>query len=138
MGPEGSWPLRYDQLVQPVLEAQCVSCHHPGNEDLAAAAVDLTAERSYDTLIQYADEDLHKLAFERDQSQVGECPASNSQLRKLLAAPEGHYDVQLDDRQWERLVTWMDTYAHRTGSFSDEQEDQLRAFRRELSVMLTE
>jgi hypothetical protein len=138
LGPEGTWPLRYDELVQPVLDAKCVDCHHPAHENRAAAAIDLTAARSYDTLVQYADEDLHKLAFERDQSLVGECPASNSQLLRLLTSPERHYDVELDDEQWERLTTWMDTYAHRTGSFSDEQEDQLRALRRKLAAMLIE
>ena len=28
-GPAGCWPLRYDQLVQPVLDKSCVSCHGP-------------------------------------------------------------------------------------------------------------
>jgi hypothetical protein len=28
-GPEGSWPLRYDRLVQPVLDAACTRCHSP-------------------------------------------------------------------------------------------------------------
>ena len=41
-GPDGSWPLRFDQLVQPVLDRHCVSCHKPGVENAAAAAFDLT------------------------------------------------------------------------------------------------
>ena len=28
-GPEGTWPLRYDRLVQPVLDKHCVRCHSP-------------------------------------------------------------------------------------------------------------
>ena len=28
-GPEGSWPLRFDRLVQPVLESRCTNCHGP-------------------------------------------------------------------------------------------------------------
>ena len=32
-GPEGSWPLRFDHLVQPVLDRQCVSCHNPAKPD---------------------------------------------------------------------------------------------------------
>ncbi len=31
-GPEGSWPLDYATLVQPVLDRHCVSCHRPGTE----------------------------------------------------------------------------------------------------------
>ena len=30
-GPEGSWPMRYDRLVQPVLDRRCVKCHAPGS-----------------------------------------------------------------------------------------------------------
>ena len=28
--PSGTWPLRYDELVQPVLDRHCVVCHAPG------------------------------------------------------------------------------------------------------------
>jgi hypothetical protein len=136
-GPEGSWPLRYDQLVQPVLQAKCVGCHSAGGDDPQAAAIDLTAANSYNTLLKYAGEDLQQLAFERDRSLVGECPAGNSQLWKLLTAEEGHYDVQLGVEDLRRFTTWMDTYAHLTGSFSETQEEELRALRRSLAGLLT-
>ena len=32
-GPAGSWPLRFDQLVQPVLDRHCVACHRPDSKD---------------------------------------------------------------------------------------------------------
>ena len=31
-GPAGSWPLRFDDLVQPVLDGQCVRCHSPAEQ----------------------------------------------------------------------------------------------------------
>ena len=31
-GPQGSWPLRFDKLVQPVLDKQCVGCHTPAQQ----------------------------------------------------------------------------------------------------------
>ena len=71
-GPDGSWPLRFDKLVQPVLDRHCVKCHQPGGEDVRAA--------------------------------------------KLGG----------------------DTYAQRTGHFSEAQETQLAAFRRECAALLDE
>ena len=41
-GPDGSWPLDYQVLVQPVLDAHCVACHRAGHRgsrfDLTAAS----------------------------------------------------------------------------------------------------
>ena len=133
-GPEGSWPLRYDQLVQPVLDRYCVSCHRSDAEAPKAAAFDLTPAKSYESLIHYADDDLKRLAFERDQSFVGQCPAQNSKIMTLLR--EGHYEVRLDGESSERLITWMDTYAHRQGHFSSEQERELLRLKTEWSDML--
>ncbi len=137
-GPEGSWPLRFDQLVQPVLEKSCVSCHSPGSKDKEAAKYDLTAAKSYHSLIGYANNDLRTLAFERDRSTVGQMPARASKLMALLREGEGHYKVRIDADDLDRLATWMDTYAHRVGHFSDEQEEQLRKLRRTLAPMLTQ
>ncbi len=134
-GPEGSWPLRYDQLVQPVLDRHCVSCHRPDSDEKEAAAFDLTPARSYESLLHYADDDLKNLAFERDRSFVGECVAQNSKLMALLLA--GHHDVRLDAESLERLTTWMDTYAHRQGHFSPEQEGELHRLKADLAEMLS-
>ena len=136
-GPEGSWPLRYDRLVQPVLDRLCVDCHRPGGDDAQAARFDLTPARSYDSLISYAGGDLGKLAFERDRSFVGEMPARQSRLLALLRQGDGHEGVRLDAESLDRLATWMDTYAHRVGHFSDEQEEGLRELRREMAGLLT-
>ena len=133
-GPGGSWPLRYDRLVQPVLDRHCVSCHRPDSGVEEAAAFDLTPSRSYERLIEHAGGDLKKLAFERDRSFVGECVAQNSKIMAMLLA--GHHDVRLDAESLERLATWMDTYAHRQGHFSSEQEEELRRLRGEWAHLL--
>jgi hypothetical protein len=135
-GPAGSWPLRYDQLVQPVLDKQCISCHSPASSDAKARSFDLTAARSYDTLLNYAGRDLHRLAFERDRSLVGEMPARKSKLMALLTAEKGHEGLRLDADALDRLVTWMDTYCHRQGHFSPEQENELLEFRKKLGPMM--
>ena len=136
LDPPGSWPLDYAELVQPVLEKHCVSCHRPDSKDPKAARFDLTAAKSYGSLMSYADKDLEKLAFEKDRSIPGQCVAANSKLMALLTAPDGHEGVHLDPDSHARLVTWMDTYAHRQGHFSPEQAEQLRAFREELAGIL--
>jgi hypothetical protein len=133
---EGSWPLRYDQLVQPVLDKLCVSCHRKDSQDAEAAKLVLTAADSYTALLCYGGDDLKKLAFEKDFSIVGDMPARQSKLLKLLTEGKGHKDVKLDADSRQRLVTWMDTYATRQGAFSVQQEEQLRQFRIKMAGLL--
>jgi hypothetical protein len=137
-GPSGSWPLRFDQLVQPVLDRNCVSCHRAGSGDAQAARLDLTPAKAYDALMTFGGEDLKKKAFERDRSVAGEGTAANSKLWQLLTAADGHCGVRLDKESLDRLATWMDTYAHRVGHYSDEQEQRLVQFRQELAPLLAQ
>ena len=135
-GPSGSWPLRYDELVQPVLDRHCTSCHGPKGEDAAAVAFDLTATGSYDSLISFDQDDLKNLAFEKPESIVGDCPARKSKIMTMLTEGAGHEGVELDAGDLDRLITWMDTYANRQGHFSEEQEQKLRQLRLDWAGML--
>ena len=140
-GPTGSWPLRFDTLVQPVLDKQCVSCHSPGSEDPSAAAYDLTAEKSYDSLTRYGAPSLydHILArYKEGRSLVGQCASTQSSLLKKIATHEHDYGIKLDEEANERLITWIDTYAQRLGSFSEDQEQELRELRRQYAYLLNE
>jgi hypothetical protein len=128
-GPDGSWPLRFDRLVQPVLNKNCVTCHRDGSGDRVAATFDLTDPNAYQNLITFAEKDLEQLAFEKDKSEVGDCPARRSKLLSLLSEDTTHRDIHLDADDLDRLITWMDTYAHSQGFFSLEQERQLVALR---------
>ena len=51
--PTGTWPFHYAELVQPVLDQHCVSCHSPQNADSAAATYDLTSQNSYHSLLTF-------------------------------------------------------------------------------------
>jgi len=137
-GPDGSWPLRFDRLVQPVLDESCVSCHSPAGDNAKAVALDLTPAKAYQNLLSFADKDLEKLAFEKDASIVGQCPASRSKLLEMLTKPEGHEGVRLEPDSFNRLVTWMDVYAQRLGFFSEQQEENLRELRRKMAFLLAE
>ena len=137
-GPTGSWPLRFDQLVQPVLDRQCVECHRPDAKDALAAKLDLTPAKAYATLLSFGGEDLKKHAFERDRSLPGEGTAASSKLWKLLSASAGHAGVKLNADSANRLLTWLDTYAQRTGHYSEAQERQLVELRKTCADLLAE
>lgn len=127
-GPDGSWPFRFDHLVQPVLESRCVSCHQPRSRDPAASRYDLTSARAYDALVGYGKPSLRDqvwAAYRRGWSVEGDGIAARSALRALLEHPDGHYQVRLTGEERERLYTWMDTYAQRLGHFSEGQEREL-------------
>ncbi|MBI5387806.1 MAG: discoidin domain-containing protein [Verrucomicrobia bacterium] len=141
VGPEGSWTLRFDKLVQPVLDQHCVSCHGPKSEDAKAAKFDLTPAKSYAALVGYGKPSLSDQVWEgyrRGHSIEGEGPARRSALLALLDKPEGHYSVKLNTDSLERLITWMDTYAQRAGAFSAEQERSLEELRKANAALLLE
>jgi hypothetical protein len=131
-GPDGSWPLRFDRLVQPVLNARCVSCHRPESTNVAAAKIDLSPAHAYDTLVAYGKPSLRDQVWEgyrRGFSIPGEGIAERSALRKLFDADQGHNGVLLEADDRDRLITWMDTYAQRAGHFSEAQERELTELR---------
>jgi len=140
-GPEGSWPLRFDRLVQPVLDRHCVGCHHPQATNAVAAKLDLTPARAYDTLVAHGKPSLQDqvwAAYHQGFSVPGQGIAQRSALLALLDTPPGHYEVRLKAEDRERLLTWLDTYAQRLGHFSDEQERELLQLRRASAPLLLE
>jgi hypothetical protein len=141
VGPEGSWPLRFDRLVQPVLDGHCVRCHDAAAEDKQAAAFDLGPEKAYATLCNYGKPSLAeyvRTSYRQGYSAEGACAAATSPVLAKLAALDGHHAVKLAADELERLITWMDTYGQRLGSFSEEQERQLTDFRSRCADLLTE
>jgi hypothetical protein len=140
-GPDGSWPLRFDHLVQPVLNRRCVACHRPDAPDPAGAKFDLTTARAYESLIGFGKPSLRDLvwaAYRRGSSIESDGIATRSALRALLEHPQGHQGVHLDAAERERLHTWMDTYAQRLGHFDDRQEQELRDLRDRYSHLLVD
>jgi len=127
-GPQGTLPLRYDTLVQPVLDRHCIRCHNAANEASPARRLDLTAKSSYKSLIGYANGDLKRLVFERDFSEAGRGPALDARLFKHLETQAAHQKLALDSDAMRRLYAWVDTYGHTQGCFSPEQERELVAW----------
>jgi hypothetical protein len=76
--------------------------------------------------------------YRQGASVANACAAQSSALLTLLDDPKGHYDVKLSDDDRERLITWMDVYAQRLGSFDEQQEKELVELRRRSAPMLIE
>lgn len=132
-GPDGSKPLSYPLLVQPVLDKHCVECHCSTRAD---GGVILTGEPAGEFTTSY-----NALAPLVAYSEWKGTPADNaepltaperfgargSKLTQLLL--QGHEGVVLDAADLERIVTWMDANALFYGSFNP--EDQQRQQRGE-------
>jgi len=133
--PDGSRPLSYPRLVQPVLDQHCVRCHGPARTD---GGIVLTGEprgrfsRSYHVLaprVSFAawggKPGDFRTANSEPVTQPGFFGARNSSLMTLLR--RGHYDAKLSAVDFERLATWMDANALFYGTFEPaEQRRQLR------------
>jgi hypothetical protein len=141
-GPAGSWPLRFDKLVQPVLNKHCVKCHN-GKADPNAKGKkpNFTQSRpAYDALMAFKSakkQSLAHLVKRQNHDTVSLPNKSIAQQSALLAHLRGsHKKVKLSPEQWERLLTWMDTYAQYQGHFSDDQEKRLEQMKTRCNAIL--
>jgi hypothetical protein len=127
-GPDGSKPLNYAILVQPILDAHCIECHSENNPqgglDLTGTA-DGPFTRSYHALaprVSYSEWKGTPQANHEPQTYPNQFGSPASPLMRLLS--EGHQGVQLSQQEYESLITWMDTNALFYGTFDP--EDQQR------------
>ena len=133
--PDGSNPLSFPRLVQPVLDRHCARCHS-GPEP--RGGIDLTAEpdgaftRAYAALARrvpfsaWSGGDFQK-ANSEPMTYPGRFGARASPLMEKLLA--GHRGVSLDADDIARLTTWMDANALFYGTFDP--ADQARQRRGE-------
>lgn len=139
VGPEGSWPLDFQALVQPVLEKHCVRCHRPGAEG-KGAKTNLARGRAYQTLMGFGGGRslrTHVQArYNARRSVAGACGAMSNPLNPLLS--KEHYDVRLTREDRRRLIVWMDTYGQVSGSHGVQQQRQLKELRAQLAGLLTQ
>jgi hypothetical protein len=133
--PEGAKPYSYVRLVQPVLNAKCVSCH---GEKRAPKAPDLRNgdwrrnrhgwSTSFNALRPY----VHFFAYDyeitrrRHGYQAFIEPAytaprtSGAHASKLYAMlKKGHHRVKLTPEEWERLLVFMGSNAQFAGHDHD-------------------
>lgn len=133
-GPEGSKPLSYPLLVQPVLDKHCVACH---NKERPEGKAILTGEpqgrytASYNALAP-------RVVHAAWGAPRGNCePLAKPDFFGARGSPavvrtfsEAHHNVRLSPAEWERIITWMDANALFYGTFCPaDQSRQLRGER---------
>jgi len=133
-GPDGSKPLSYPLLVQPVLDKHCVSCHNPSAAKEKSGGIVLTGAKgggsfsqSYDILATYVPYSAwgHRPTARTYPDQFG---ARASKLMNQLIA--GHHGVRLSKDDLDRFFTWMDANALFYGTFNPKnQKRQLESQR---------
>jgi hypothetical protein len=110
---EGSNPVLFPRLVQPVLDRHCVECHGTNEK---APGLDGTMfgewgwSQSYRTLSQFAWAKHGGNGALRingtSYSVPGEVGARASELLRILEA--GHHDVNLPEEDLHRITLWLD------------------------------
>ncbi|MEG1607206.1 MAG: SUMF1/EgtB/PvdO family nonheme iron enzyme [Mucinivorans sp.] len=125
--PEGGVrPFTFELEVQPILDRACIACH---NGDKLAAGIDYTKGRMYDIKDWAGTRSYSKsyLAFhpyfyrqgpEAEMAVLNpyEYNITNSEMIQMLR--NGHHGVQLTDKEWERLTTWVDFNLPYDGTFA--------------------
>jgi hypothetical protein len=127
-GPDGTRPLSFPRLVQPVLDRHCVRCHDgtagPGKSSLVLsgeAAGHFT--RSYDNLKSYVRwHEWGGASISQTATRPGHGGTDESPLTRILADAT-HAPEKLPDADRRRLYLWMDANAPFYGVYSS--PDQL-------------
>lgn len=133
-GPAGSWPLRFDALVQPVLDRNCMPCHDPAQNGAGASKLALNHPQAYHALVHFGRPSLHDEIWARyyeGKSIAGRAPSALSAWFAHVRNAGSHESVALNADELECLITWLDTYGQRLGAFSEAQEKELVALREE-------
>ena len=118
---DGSNPLSFPRLVQPVLDRRCVACHdkEPKSPDMKAGDWKKNENRWYTSYIK-----LKPYAFFWDgdgwttpTTIPGKFGARASKLYAILAA--GHYDLKLPPDELRRIALWLDSNADFFGAYEN-------------------
>ena len=121
-GPDGSQPLSFPRLVQPVLDRHCVSCHD-GSEGAGKRRLALTSEptklftRAYDSLKDFVRwYEWGKASISQIATSPGHIGADESPLSRILADAT-HTPLHLPDADLRRLYLWLDANAPFYGAY---------------------
>ncbi len=129
-------PLYYPTDVQPILDRHCVRCHGAAPD---ASPPVLTGElttyfnRSYEeimgrNLIAFVQEFIGKdpEAQKGNVAPLGPRALGSHASRLITVLRNGHYEVQLSEAEWARLVTWVDANGPYYGSYFGRRHLQYR------------
>lgn len=121
-GPEGSQPMSFARLIQPVLDRNCVRCHDgtagPAKSDLVLLGTRTKVfSASYDNLrkfvrwYEWGGESISQIA-----THPGQVGADHSPLTKVLQ-DKTHSSLLLPEEDLRRLYLWLDANAPFYGTF---------------------
>ena len=114
-GPEGSQPMNYLRLVQPILDRRCVSCHNDTTPhtklNLTAAAADpfvksYASLRPYVRWHEWGGESISQIA-----TRPGHLGADESPLTRILADTNHAQTTGLTDAELRAIYLWLDANA---------------------------
>jgi len=123
-GPQGSNPLYYPELIQPILDRSCVSCHD-GNIQEGKGKTDLRGTQkgqfseSYENLrpflrwYEWGGESIQQTA-----TLPGRCGADESPLTAILDDSNHKNHVPLTDEEKRTIYLWLDANAMFYGDFA--------------------
>jgi cytochrome c553 len=131
-GADGTRPLGYVRLVQPVLDANCVGCHGAAGTP-GSAEPDLTGRvsgeftRSYENLRPYVRwYEWGAATIAPTVTQPGLCGADASPLAAVLNDENHRNEVVLPPADLRRIYLWLDANAPFYGTYGEaERERQL-------------
>ena len=118
---EGSNPLSFPRLVQPVLDKNCITCHskEPKAPNLAAGEWAKNENRWYTSYINLK---AHAFFWDGDAWTTpitipGKFGARASKLYTMLAA--GHHDLKLPPEDLHRIALWLDSNSDFFGAYEN-------------------
>ncbi len=119
---QGAYPVFFPKLVQPVLDAKCVSCHakHDKTPALDGKTDRYGWSRSFHRLKDFAwakhggNGSLPKLN-KTSRSIPNQVGARASKLYQMLR--KGHHKVKLTDEELRRITLWLDTNSNFYGAY---------------------
>jgi hypothetical protein len=127
-GPDGTLPLSYTSLVQPVLDKHCIRCHDGKSGDLKSQLV-LTGEsvktfsKSYESLREYVRwYEWGGKSITQIVTRPGHIGADQSPLLKILKNPLHKKHVQMSKDELQRIYIWLDANAPFYGTYEPEQQ----------------
>ncbi len=127
-GPDGSQPLSFPRLVQPVLDRHCVRCHD-GGRGSGKSQLALTAEpagsfsRAYQNLrpfvrwYEWGGESISQIA-----TRPGEVGADASPLPRILDDDTHRPELTWTEADRRRIYLWLDANAPFYGTYSHEEQ----------------
>jgi hydrazine synthase alpha subunit-like protein len=127
IGPNGTQPMSYPQLVQPVLDRSCVSCHDGSNGD-GKSKLALTGDpagtftRSYENLRPFLRwYEWGGASINQTVTIPGRMGADESPLTAILD-DETHRSIELPQADRRRLNLWLDANVPFYGTYSQREQ----------------